>query len=198
MISAPSGTGKSTLIARLMKTVDDLAFSVSWTTRAPRAGEHDGEAYHFTDEATFRRLVSEGAFIEWAEVHGHLYGSARDQIESLEATGKDVILDVDVQGARQVRASGASLTSIFILPPSRELLLARLEGRGSESRASLRRRMADALVELREYPAFDYLVINDDLEHAAEELIAIVRASRVERGRRAERAEAILRSFAEQ
>ncbi len=197
VISAPSGAGKSTLIERLMHELSGLAFSVSFTTRAPRTGERDGVAYHFTDRASFRRLVDEGAFLEWAEVHGEFYGTARAQVQALLDAGIDVVLDIDVQGAAQVRESGIFHRSIFVLPPGRELLLARLVGRGSESEASLNQRMANALKEMRSFRHFDYLVINQDLEEASEEMVAILRAARASQERRAGSAREILRTFEE-
>jgi guanylate kinase len=195
VISAPSGAGKSTLIARLTSALEGLAFSVSWTTRAPRAGEQDGVDYHFTDERTFRARIDRGEFLEWAEVHGSLYGTARAETAAALATGADLILDIDVQGAAQVRRSGLPAVSVFILPPSYDTLAARLSLRATESAATLARRLEDATREASLYGEFDYVVVNDELESAAADLIAIVRAARRRRERCVAEAARIVATF---
>ncbi len=198
VVSAPSGAGKGTLIRRALDELDGIAFSVSWTTRAPRPGERDGVDYHFCDEATFREKVRRGDFLEWAEVHGHLYGTGRAEVEERLARGLDVLLDIDVQGAAQVRASGFPAAFVFILPPSPEVLSARLRGRGTESEESLRRRLADAREEVPRWREFDWLVLNDDLEDAVREFVGVfraVRASRERRGALAARIEAAFREW---
>ena len=197
VVSAPSGAGKGTLIRRLLGELDGIVFSVSWTTRAPRPGERDGVDYHFCDEATFREKVRRGEFLEWAEVHGHLYGTGRAEVEARLAEGLDVLLDIDVQGAAQVRASGFPATFVFILPPSPEVLAARLRGRGTESEESLRRRLADARDEMPHWREFDWLVLNDDLAEATREFVAVFRAVRASRERRAELAARIEAAFRE-
>jgi guanylate kinase len=195
VISAPSGAGKSTLVARLMDALPRLVFSVSWTTRAPRAGEVDGVAYHFTDDAGFRSKMERGELLEWATVHDSLYGTGRaETLASLER-GDDVVLDIDVQGAEQVRLSGLPASFVFILPPSREVLTARLMARGTESPASLARRLANARAEIACYGSFDHVVVNDDLDGAAADLVAIVRAARCRRERRDADVRAILAGF---
>ena len=195
VVSAPSGAGKSTLIGRLMAAVTGVEFSVSWTTRPARPGERDGVDYHFTDEATFRARIAAGEFLEWAEVHGRLYGTARAEALAALAAGKDLVLDIDVQGAAQVRRSGNAAEFIFVMPPSFETLAARLRGRGTEPPDALERRLSEAAREIQRYREFDHIVINDDLETAAADLIAIVRAARTRRGRLEARARAIADGF---
>ncbi len=192
VVSAPSGAGKSTLIAHLMQALPGLAFSVSWTTRAPRPGEVDGVAYHFTDEATFRRKIEDHELLEWANVHGHLYGTGRTETEAAVAAGCDVVLDIDVQGAAQVRAAGRAATFVFIMPPSWDTLVARLTARATEDPAALERRFASARRELPRWREFDHVIVNDDLAAAQADLVAIVRAARTLRERRAGRAQQIL------
>jgi guanylate kinase len=196
VVSAPSGAGKSTLVRRLLATLPRLRFSVSWTTRAPRAGEEHGVAYWFTDAETFRAKAARGEFLEWAEVHGRLYGTARHETEERLAAGDDLILDIDVQGAEQVRASGLPAVSVFILPPSRAELELRLQLRATEGRESLAERMATAAAEVARYGEFEYLVVNDDLDRAAEDLASIVRAARCARGRQEAAARQIAAMFA--
>jgi guanylate kinase len=197
VITAPSGAGKSTLIRRVRERVEGLEFSVSWTTRAPRPGERDGVEYHFTDHEAFEAKIAAGEMLEWARVHGELYGTGRAETEALLARSADVILDIDVQGAAQLRTSAPDATSIFILPPGPDTLVRRLEGRGTESRESLRRRLSVAADEIREVSRFDFVVVNDDLEQAGAELQAIFRASRLRRERRWERIRAIVDAFLE-
>ncbi len=197
VVSAPSGAGKGTLIRRLFAEVPGIAFSVSWTTRAPRPGEREGVDYHFCDEETFREKVRRGEFLEWAEVHGHLYGTGRAEVEERLAAGMDVLLDIDVQGAARVRASGFPATFVFILPPSPEVLADRLRGRGTESAGSLARRLADARAEIPRWREFDWLVLNDDLEEASREFVAVFRAARASRERRADLAARIEAAFRE-
>ncbi len=195
VISAPSGAGKSTLIARLVREIDALAFSVSWTTRAPRGEEEDGVQYHFRDEAAFREKIAAGGFLEWAEVHVKLYGTGRDESEAVLASGRDLVLDIDVQGAEQVRASGMPAHTIFVLPPDAKTLEARLTGRGTEDDAALARRLANARAEILRWEEFDHLIVNDDLERASAELVAIFRAERTRRARLADTARRVAASF---
>ncbi|MCP3978799.1 MAG: guanylate kinase [bacterium] len=178
VISAPSGTGKSTLARRLVDETPELEFSVSFTTRAPREGEVDGSAYHFVDAAAFEAMIAREAFLEWANVFDNRYGTGIETTrESLDAGG-DLLLDIDVQGARQVRGGPIPATTVMVLPPDFPTLERRLSGRGSEDEAQLRRRLGRARDEAEDYDNFDYLVVNDDLETAYSELQAIVRAER--------------------
>lgn len=196
VIAAPSGTGKSTLARRLLESTPGLRFSISFTTRAPRSGERDGDAYHFVDEAAFRARAAAGGFLEWAEVHGRLYGTGAEATrEALEA-GADLLLDIDVQGARQVRERvGPGSVSVMILPPDRATLERRLAGRGTEDRDSLARRLTAAAGEAAQFGDFDYLVVNEDLDGALSELRAIVAAERCRTARRRERGRAILENL---
>ncbi|ANM29041.1 hypothetical protein ABI59_04705 [Acidobacteria bacterium Mor1] len=191
VMSGPSGSGKSTLARRLLESIPGLSFSVSFTTRARREGEKNEVDYHFVDDATFDRMVDEGAFLEWARVHDRRYGTGR--AVTREALNKaDLLLDVDVQGAEQIREADVDMVSIFILPPDYETLEQRLRGRQSEAAAQLEGRLAVARQELEEYRHYDYLVINDDLGRAFVEIDAIVRAERRRRERCAGDAERVL------
>jgi guanylate kinase len=178
VIAAPSGAGKTSLVQALMAEVPGLAFSVSHTTRLPRAGEVDGRDYHFVDPATFQRMVTEGAFLEHAEVFGRCYGTSRGAVVERLATGEDLILEIDWQGARQVRQVIPECVSVFILPPSREELACRLRGRGTDAPEVIAHRLALAVEEMGHYAEFDQLVVNDVFEQALAELKAIVCASR--------------------
>lgn len=195
VISAPSGAGKSTLIHHVRDSLGGLAFSISWTTRSPRPGERDGVDYHFTDEPTFRAKIEAAEMLEWARVHDRLYGTGRAETEALRARGLDVILDIDVQGAAQVRASAPDAITVFVLPPGRQELRRRLVDRGTEDPESLQRRLTNAAQEVREVERFDYVVVNDDLPAAAAELEAILRAGRARADRRAARVREIVESF---
>ncbi|MDQ7005972.1 MAG: guanylate kinase [Acidobacteriota bacterium] len=195
VVSAPSGAGKSTLIGELVARIEGLRFSVSWTTRSPRPGEQDGREYHFTDIPTFREMMGRGEFLEWAVVHGEYYGTSRRQIEALRAAGADVILDIDVQGAEQVRRAVGDCRTIFILPPDFETLRRRLVARGTDAQEVIERRLRGARQELLRWRDFDFLVINDDLERAAGELCGIVLAARCRRERRVEQASRIVDGF---
>lgn len=195
VISAPSGTGKSTLARRLLESVPGLAFSVSFTTRPRRAGEESGREYHFVDDARFDAMAAAGGFLEWATVFGRRYGTGRAATEAQLSTGTDLLLDIDVQGARQVRASGHDSVSIFILPPDYATLEARLRSRGSEDPDALSVRLLEARREAMEYDLFDYVVVNADLEEASQELIAVVRAERARASRRKRRVAEILDTF---
>ncbi|HWV57987.1 MAG TPA: guanylate kinase [Longimicrobiales bacterium] len=174
VISAPSGAGKTSLARALVERRDDLAFSVSATTRPPRPHERHGTDYLFVDEAEFLRMRNAGELVEWAEVHGRHYGTPRSGIAAALANGKVAVLDIDVQGARQVRSVFRDAVLVFILPPSIEELGRRLSGRGSENAEERRRRMRTARVELPAVHEFDYLVVNDVFEDAVRALEAIV------------------------
>lgn len=179
VVAAPSGAGKTTLVKRLLADESELRLSISFTTRAPRPGEENGREYHFTDVDTFRAMIARGEFLEWAEVHGNLYGTSRTWIEQQLAAGSDVLLEIDWQGAQQVRALFSEALGIFILPPSLEELERRLTGRATDSREVIARRLAAAQAEMRHVGEFDYAIINDELERALGDLRAILRASRL-------------------
>jgi len=170
VISAPSGTGKSTVCRKLLASRGDVAVSISYTTRAPRGSERDGQAYHFVDDATFDRMVAEGAFLEWARVHDHRYGSARSDVDALRAKGQDVLFDIDVQGGMQIKRIETEAVLIFLLPPSIEELLRRLHGRGTENDEQVGRRMAAARWELEQGAAYDHHVVNLHLDAAVGEI----------------------------
>lgn len=194
ILASPSGAGKTTLTKRLLEAIPDFGFSVSHTTRKPRAGETDGKDYHFVERATFEALIAEGAFAEWAEVHGNLYGTSLAEIDRARSLGKrGILFDIDYQGARQIKAKRRDAIGVFILPPSLEELERRLRGRASEDEATIRRRFDKALVEIEHYQFFDYLLVNDDLNRASSVLGGIVLAEGARRWRMAESAEKLLR-----
>jgi guanylate kinase len=179
VISAPSGAGKSTLLKKLLAAVPNLAFSVSHTTRAPRPGESNGREYHFVDRPTFEGMREKQAFLEWAEVHGNLYGTSRAAIEAQQAKGIDVFLDIDIQGARQLRDDGhPGAIFLFIAPPSLTELEKRLRGRGTDPEETVQLRLRNARREMEDAARYDYLVINDQLDEAVEVLRAVVIAER--------------------
>jgi guanylate kinase len=175
VLSAPSGAGKTTIARALVRGEDDFAFSVSATTREPRPRETQGRDYWFVSEAEFRSMASRGELAEWAEVHGELYGTPREGLIRAAEAGRHVILDIDVQGARQIREAVPEALLLFILPPSVEELFRRLKGRGTESEETLRRRLTTALGELTAADAFDFFVVNDDLETAIAEVKVLAR-----------------------
>ena len=180
IVSAPSGAGKSSLLRALLESAgDDLAVSVSHTTRASRPGEVDGKDYHFVDVETFRAMAAAGAFLEHAQVFDNFYGTSREAVEAQLAGGQDVILEIDWQGARLVRELMPQAVSIFILPPSRAALGERLRDRGQDDATVIERRMRDAVSEMSHYDEYDYLVINDVFATALEELAAIMRSRRL-------------------
>ena len=195
VISSPSGGGKGTLIRRLLDTVPGVGYSVSWTTRAPRPGEAHGVNYHFATREEFALMRDGGGFLEWAVVHGHLYGTARGAVERELARGRDIILEIDVQGAEAVRGAMGSVVSVFIIPPSFEVLRARLSARMTERPEELELRLANARGEVEQYRHFDYVVLNDEVERAAAELASVVRAERARRERRECVARRVLATF---
>lgn len=195
VISSPSGGGKGTLIRRILPIVPRLGYSVSWTTRAPRLGEVSGRDYQFVSQVEFDAARERGEFLEWALVHGHFYGTSRSAVERELIAGRDVILEIDVQGAASVREATNEAVSIFILPPSFEVLRLRLIARKSESLEDLAIRLRNARVEMEHYRDFDYLVLNDDVERAATQLASIVYAERARRPRQEGLAERVLSSF---
>jgi guanylate kinase len=179
IVSAPSGAGKSSLLNALRAKMPEVVISVSHTTRMPRPGEQDGVHYHFTDVEIFRQQVADGNFLEYAQVFDNYYGTSCLSVNALLESGRDVILEIDWQGARQVRESTADVTSIFILPPGIEALRERLHGRGQDSEETIQRRMRDAKHEMSHYPEYDYVIINDVFETAVEELASIFRSERL-------------------
>ncbi|ASK27965.1 guanylate kinase [Neisseria chenwenguii] len=181
IISAASGTGKTTLVSRLLKNNADLRVSISHTTRAPREGEEHGVHYHFVPKEEFESLISKKAFLEHANVFGNYYGTSIAGVESLSNEGFDVILEIDVQGAEQVRNVLPEACSIFILPPSLEILAGRLKGRGTDSADAIATRLAEARREIGEAAHFDFIVVNDDLDRAEADLLHIIKAGRLKR-----------------
>ncbi len=178
VVAAPSGTGKTTVCRRLVAEDDALEFSVSHTTRPPRAGEQDGVHYHFVTPPRFEELVAEGAFLEWAEYNGNRYGTSWQAIEEPLARGRDMVLEIEVQGAAQVRERRADARFVFLLPPSMAALEERLRARGTDTEAEVMARLALARRELRAAIHFDYAVVNDALERCVEQVRGVVRAER--------------------
>jgi len=178
VISSTSGGGKTTLVRRLLKCLPDLALSVSHTTREPREGEVDGSDYYFIDKDEFIKIIESGGFLEWAEVYGEYYGTSRLAVENITEQGRDVLLDIDVQGGRQIRDRVLEAVLIFIIPPERDELIRRLRKRGTESPSQLEKRLSAAREELALMPFYDYAIRNDDLEEAVEALRSIIIAER--------------------
>jgi guanylate kinase len=185
IISAPSGSGKSTLVNQLRSLVSGLEFSVSWTTRGPRGSEQDSREYHFTTREHFEEMIRNGEFLEYAEVFGNYYGTAKITLQEAFARGKDLLLDIDVQGAAQVRAKMPNAVSIFLMPPSPEILATRLRNRsraeGAVREEVIERRLARARQEIENYREYGYILVNDILDRAVEEMTAIVEAERIRR-----------------
>ena len=179
IVTAPSGAGKTTLVSGLLARDPLVTLSVSYATRAPRAGEVHGTHYHFVDVPTFRSLRDKGEFLEWAEVHSNYYGTSRAWLETQIAAGHDILLEIDWQGAQQVRKVFPKAVGVFILPPSLEELERRLRGRGTDAEEVIARRVLGARGEMRHVAEFDYVIINEDLPTALEDLVAVVRASRL-------------------
>jgi guanylate kinase len=195
IISAPSGSGKSTLVDRLLHDVPNLMFSVSYTTRAPRGHERDGESYRFISREQFEAAIARDEFLEHACVFGNYYGTHRGILEEARAAGKDLVLDIDVQGARQLKGKIPEAVTIFILAPSRQILEKRLRARGEDSDAVVEKRLRAAAQEIANYDQYDYVLINNQLENSAATLAAIVRAERVRRIRIEEQIRPILQTF---
>ena len=195
VVSAPSGAGKSTLVQRLVQSVPDLIFSISFTTRKPRPGEVDGRDYFFIDDARFDTMVREGGFVEWVQIYGHRYGTGRDWLNGVLATGLDVLLDIETTGALNLRQAIPDARMIFILPPSAAALEQRLRSRGKDSDEQIGIRMRHARHEMELCHAYDYLVMNDDLELAYRHFESIVYATRASRERMAPMAQQILEGF---
>jgi guanylate kinase len=195
IVSAPSGAGKTTLVNDVVRRDQRVKSSISYTSRSPRAGEIDGVDYHFVMVDIFKRMIERGDFLEWAEVHGNLYGSSRHAVEEYRSAGFDVVLTIDVQGAATARDLYPEAINIFILAPSYQDLIKRLSRRGGDSSDDLKLRMQNALDEIKQYDEFDYVVINDDLNRATEELAAIILAERCRTRRRKQAVEQILCTY---
>lgn len=195
IISAPSGSGKSTLVARLLAAVPGLMFSLSYTTRRPRGHEVEGRNYHFVTRDAFQEMIARDEFLEWAEVFGNYYGTHRSILEKARAEGVDLVLDIDVQGARQLKLKVPEAVTVFILAPSRQILEERLRARSEDSGEVIARRLREAAAEIRNYRLYDYVVINTDLVESDAALSAIVRAERVRRTRIEERIRPVLETF---
>jgi guanylate kinase len=187
IVTAPSGAGKSSLVNAVLADDPALALSISYTTRAPRAGETNGREYHFVDRAAFQKMLDAGEFLESAEVHGNFYATSQKQITDSRAAGRDVVLEIDWQGAAQVRRLFPDAIGIFILPPSTAELERRLRARGKDADEAIRRRLAAAEAEMSHAGEFDYVIINNDFEEARRDLAAIVRASRLTLSRQSAR-----------
>ena len=179
IVAAPSGAGKTTLVRLLLEREPAIRLSISFTTRAPRPGEADGREYNFVTVDAFRGMISRGEFLEWAEVHGNFYGTSRKWIAERLAEGADVLLEIDWQGAQQVREQFPEAIGVFVLPPSMEELTRRLTGRGTDSAAVIEHRLAAAAAEMRHVGEFDYVIINDRLEQALADLCAVAHAARL-------------------
>jgi guanylate kinase len=195
IVSAPSGAGKTTLVERLVEETPHLQMSRSYTSRSARAGELDGVDYNFVSRPQFEGMVSAGEFLEWADVFGNLYGTSRADTERLLKAGQDVVLVIDVQGARQVRARGVEAISIFVMPPSYQVLEQRLRGRSKDSEEAVQRRLQVARAEVAAFSEYDFIVINDELVTAVGRLRAIVLAEHARLKRMREFAESIGRTF---
>lgn len=196
VISAPSGSGKSTLVHELMKRTPELRFSVSYTTRKPRGSEENGKEYHFIDRNDFEARIAKDEFLEWAEVFGQdYYGTHRGVLDQAAAEGYDLVLDIDVQGARQLKSKIPAAVTVFILPPSRKELEKRLRARSQDSEAVIERRLREAAAEIRNYSAYDYVLVNAEVNASVERLAAIVEATRSRRERMEREIRPILESF---
>jgi guanylate kinase len=195
IISAPSGSGKSTLVARLLETVPNLMFSISYTTRKPRGAETDGKGYRFVSCEEFEAMLARDEFLEWAQVFGNYYGTHCCILEEARRQGKDLVLDIDVQGARQLKEKIPEAVTVFILPPSKTVLEQRLRSRGEDREEVIMRRLREAADEIRNYKDYDYVLINRVLEEAEATLSAIVRAERVRTARIEDQIRPILDTF---
>ena len=191
IISSPSGAGKTTLTSRLLAEVKGLTFSISHTTRQPRHNETNSKEYHFVSRSEFERLIDEGAFLEWAEVHGNLYGTSKAEIASRRGD-RGIVFDIDHQGARQIKCAAPDAVAVFILPPSMSVLEQRLRGRASEDEETVQRRFGVAKREIEHYGLFDYVLVNAELEEATKKLTSIFLAEECRRSRVAALAEQFL------
>ena len=197
VVSSPSGGGKGTLIRRVVARVPELVYSVSWTTRQPRPGEKQGVNYFFSTAEEFEGMRDAGGFLEWAVVHGNLYGTSREFVAREQAAGRDVVLEIDVQGAETVRRAAREAVSVFILPPSYEVLRARLTARMTERPEEFALRLRNARGEVEEYRHFDYLILNDEVERASAQMASVVFAERARRERQEWVARRVLATFSD-
>jgi guanylate kinase len=195
IVSAPSGAGKTSLVKALLKTDPAIRLSVSYTTRPPRPGETDGRDYHFVSRERFEEMLAEGEFLEHAEVYGNFYGTSKGSIERDLDAGRDILLEIDWQGAEQVKRHFPQSASIFVLPPTFNALRTRLAGRGQDSEEVIERRLAAAAHDVAHAEAFDYIIVNDDFDHALEDLVAITRSIRLEAPRQLDRHTALFDEF---
>lgn len=195
IISAPSGSGKSTLVSHLLAKDPGLMFSISYTTRTPRGSEQDGQSYHFVSRESFEAMIARGEFLEWAQVFGNYYGTHRSILEEARKQGRDLVLDIDVQGARQLKSQIPEAVTVFILAPSRQILEQRLRARGEDREDVIDRRLREAAEEIRRYEDYDYVLINRDLDRSDAIMSAIVNAERVRRTRIEDRIRPILETF---
>jgi guanylate kinase len=197
IISAPSGSGKSTLVNRLLHTVPNLAFSISYTTRPRRPAETEGIDYIFISRKDFEARLGRGEFLEHAEVFGNFYGTNREAFEAATREGKDLVLDIDIQGARQLRTALPQAITIFVLPPSKQVMEQRLRSRSQDSEEVIQRRLQGAATEVKNYTHYDFVLINKDIDEASAQLVNIVEAERLRRSRMEEEVKPILASFFE-
>lgn len=195
IVSAPSGAGKTSLVKALLKADAAIRLSVSYTTRTPRPGETDGRDYHFVSHERFQTMLAEDEFLEFAEVYGNFYGTSKGSISRDLTAGRDVLLEIDWQGAKQVRQHFPSSVSVFILPPSFNALRTRLAGRGQDSDEVIERRLAAAAHDVAHADAFNYIIVNDDFDHAVSDLVAITRTVRLEAARQLARHAALFDEF---
>jgi guanylate kinase len=197
VVSSPSGGGKGTLIDRVLQTVSGVSYSVSYTTRLPRAKEQDGREYFFVTTAAFKEMIERGEFLEWADVYGHLYGTSHSQVDRERDAGHDIILEIDVQGAQSIRRLVPDAVTAFILPPSFEMLRNRLTKRGTDSAEDLARRLRGAPAEVEQYRNFQYVILNDDINRASAQLASVVYAERARRERQETTLKDALADFAQ-
>ena len=195
IVSAPSGSGKSTLVEKLMQCVANLRFSVSYTTRPPRGSERNGRDYFFIPREEFERRIAQGEFLEWAEVFGNYYGTHRSELDRASQEGVDLVLDIDVQGARQLKEKIPAAVTIFILAPSRQVLEQRLRTRSQDAEAVIERRLSEAAEEIRNYSQYDYVLVNREVEASVDNLVSIVKAVRSRRERMEREIRPILETF---
>lgn len=195
VVSAPSGTGKTTVVEKLVERTPDITLSRSYTSRPARPGEHDGVDYHFVTRERFEGMIAAGEFLEWADVFGNLYGTSAADTERLLSAGSDVVLVIDVQGARQMRRRGFEVSTVFVMPPSSAVLEQRLRGRSQDSEEAIQRRLEIARSEVAAFSEYDFIVINDDVTAATRRLCAIVLGERSRRERMRSTAEGVVRTF---
>ncbi|MBP1608172.1 MAG: guanylate kinase [Acidobacteria bacterium] len=195
IVSGPSGSGKTVMASAVLKSLPNLKFSVSYTTRAPRGREHDGVEYHFVSKERFESLIRGNALIEWAQVYGNYYGTEEKSIDDLLGQGLDVLLDIDIQGAATIRSKRPDAVSVFIMPPSYQVLRERLESRKLDKKYVIEQRLRISCEEITRYKDFDYLIINDELSRSTDELRAIIVSSRCRMERRSESARRVLETF---